>query len=338
MFDIALKAILFFSITTYASGVTAHKFELMFLQFAVITLFCISLFCKKIRNLEKKEIIFIIFVLVSPLIGIIWNRFNSFSVASYAILFFCVSFGILIFQYSKQPEKCFKWLIWGAFANISFMFLQRYAGINVFIPTNHLGVHFVSESGGMIGSAPRLAMLLTLMLPFMNIWIGLFFIGICCFIKEFSILILCVFIPFSFLKKRREKIIYSVFLLLLCSLGIFLFKKYLFAAFFIRWHEWRPAIIAIVQNPAGVGLGGYPVLSNGFLQIIYMTGFAGIALFVYIFKEFFRKFILNKETLGIIAIFSLMSFEYLLETIRLWPLIITVITFYFIKQKEAEVC
>jgi hypothetical protein len=333
MFDTLLGWILFLSVTFQWRVDNPYKMELMFFQTAVSILFIISIWCKRRRELSNEAKVFCTVLLSLTLAGVALNGFASVSMMAWLILLLCSLFGMLVYQYCEKPKKVMWFVTAGAIVNIAVMLLQRYGGIDVLTPTiGDIKMPVPGEYGGLIGSSPRLGMLLTMIFPLCSWPVAAVFAGVCLWIKELTVLAVVSLILFFKSDRWWKKLIIAV----ISAAGVYFLRGYIIQALGARWVSWKPALIVILNNPKGFGVGLFPSVFSSVLQTIYMMGLAGIAFYVYIFQRLSKNFKPTAEVLAVIALLSLMVFEYVLETIRLWPVIITVVAFYFIKQKEVE--
>ena len=336
MVDKVFKTILLFTPIAYCVGVHYYKFELVFFQLASILLFASALFDtpKREFNIKKLMVLFLGICLFSVVI----NGFQDKSLSVLITAFIaCVDIFILA-VYSKDLRKSFNWLMIGLGIN-TLVYAGQMFGYSPFIDPKTLagpGGEVVNQYGGIIGNAPRFAAFIALALPFVSRFylIPALILGI--FLKETSIFVaisIVVIYKYGIYDKEWGIAWINKFFIIVGIVLIAIFSKSILQSFSLRITIWEEAINHFAQRPlVGFGLGNFKIADysmSSFLQWIYGVGLLGVG---------FICLCLKRIKWYLIPLLFLCLFEYPFEIPRLYPLLIAVIAYYAIEQKEDKLC
>ncbi len=337
MVDRVFKTILFFTPIAYCIGVDYWKFEIVFFQLSSIILFISALngIPKREFNIKKLISIFLGICLFSTIV----NGYQIKSLSAMINIFIGIVDIAILSIYCVDLKKCLNWLMIGLGIN-TVVFIGQMFGYSPFIdPSTFIGGNgqvIIGQFGGIIGNSPRFAAFIALMLPFVSRWylIPALILGL--FLNEASILfsIFCVslYTIYTINNDMLNPNQYSVLFISLLFAGlasIFFFREHISQSFSIRFSMWRDVISNLAQQPFnGFGLGVFPLAdyaASSFLQWIYGVGVLGVG---------FITLCIKRIKWYMLPLIFLCLFEYPFEIPRLWPLIIFIIAYYAIEQKE----
>ena len=333
MVDKVFKTILLFTPIAYCIGVGWYKFELVFFQIASIMLFMASMFDTPKRTFKLKKLIALFLGIC--LFSVMVNGFQNKSLSALINIFLGCADILILSMYSKDLKKCLNWLMAGLGIN-ALIFVGQVYGYSPFIDPNTFtgstGEVVKGEFGGIIGNSPRFACFIALALPFVNRWYLIPAIGLGLFLGEASIFI-SIFILLSktaiYHFDKEGKII----ALIIGILALLVFYKHIGHAFSIRLEAWKGVIDQLAQRPwAGFGLGSYQLTDyamSSFMQWLYGVGLIGIGFIV---------LCLRRIKWYMIPLVFLCLVEYPFEIPRLWFVLIFIIAYYAIEQKEDLLC
>jgi hypothetical protein len=217
------------------------------------------------------------------------------------------------------------------------------------------------EEGGIMGNAPRLASYLTLIFPFVPLWLKGVFLAIALIVKEFALVGLAWLMALAFCIKniKKREIIYEVGfvgLIIFAISGISRYHSDIYASLHLRWTIWKPAIEMIFKRPLlGYGFGIYPEIANQFtnigqlvicafssiLQFIFEVGLLGVVWIGFAIKYYKKYSGFNPATWGVVALLMLSILEYPFQIPKLYFTICAVLAFFIIQKEdtnESSVC
>ena len=323
MVDRVFKTILLFTPIAYCVGVGAYKFELIFFQMASVILFISTMFDNQKRQPQGKALIGLFLGLC--LLSVYLHGFQLRNLSALInILIGCFDIYI-VSAYVRDINKCANWLLIGIGLN-TLVFIGQILGYSPFIDPNTFtgsaGEVIKGEFGGIIGNAPRFAMFIALVLPFVSrlYIIPALIIGI--YLQEVSVFFSAYV---TLMMKSDWRLSSVVFFSGLVAVGVFYQK--IFHSITIRLPIWRQIVDLLAHSPIkGYGLGRFDLADyamSSFLQWIYGVGFLGIGFFI---------LCIRKIKWYLIPLFFLCLFEYPFEVPRLWIVIVFCIAFYAIKE------
>lgn len=331
MVDNILKITLLFTPIAYCCGVNYYKFELVFFQVFSILLFTSSMFDTPKREFRLKRII-AIFLLVC-LFSVVVNGFQTNSLSALINIFFACLNIYIITIYSKNLESCFNWLLVGLGINVLIYIGQRFGFHPIIDPstlTGPNGAKIENEYGGVIGNAPRFAAFIALSLPFVN---RLYMIP--ALILGFLLKEIAIFFTIAIIIYHRIKSIGWLFLFIsVCIISILFLHKGIISSFNLRLPIWKDLITNLSQRPLlGFGIGNFKIADyacSSFLQWMYGVGMiGGIGVIAICLKR--MKWYLS-------PLLFLCCFEYPFEIPRLYPVLVCILAYYGIEQKEEKIC
>ncbi|KKL96690.1 hypothetical protein LCGC14_1841980 [marine sediment metagenome] len=332
------KVILLFTPIAYCVGVHYYKFEVVFFQLTSMILIISSLFDTPKREFKIKKILTLFLGIC--MLSVVLHGFQIKNLSALINIFFgCIDVYILA-VYSKDLKKCINWLMVGLGIN-ALIFIGQWFGYSPFIDPKTIhgsaGGIIPGEYGGIIGNAPRFAAFITLVLPFISVWYLIPAIVLGFVLKEVGIIIsvLIVFIAKTLIAYRNDEVgeglckFVLLFSLLSGAVLLYFYHTKILTSFSIRMNTWKTALEHIAQRPFfGFGLGTFNIADFGcssFLQWIYGVGFLGLGFIVLCIK---------KIKWYLFPLLFLCLFEYPFEIPRLYPLLVFVIAYWAIEQKE----
>jgi hypothetical protein len=338
MVDKIVKFLLLVTPIAYGVNINLDYFSMRFFQIGVMALFCASLFDTPKREIGNIKIpIILLFVLL--LFNSFWHRFQPLDTRSLEDVFFAVLAFVIIVRYLSNTKGCFKYILWAAIINIVVMIMQK-IGYSPIVSFSHPGAYINCE-GGIMGSSSRLAMYITIVLPFIwQISIGAFIalvltILIC---GEHNVLYaLGVFLIFK--AKGKMRIATTIL-----TIGIFYFyRQHYVQSILFRWNNvWKETLDMIFKQPLlGYGYGNYSLFTakesfSSYLPFIYGTGILGVVWIGYVLRGYFKNFDYSAECLAVLVFLILGITEYPLEIPRLWFTIITIMAFFAIHRRKVS--
>ena len=292
---------------------------------ASILLFISALYDTPKRDFKIKKLMSLFLGIC--IFSVVVNGFEIRNISALINIFIgCVDV-IILAVYSENLKKCLNWLIVGLGINTLFMITQMF-GFTQFA-AEKIGQY--KEFGGIIGNAPRFAAFIALCLPFVSVWyiIPALILGI--LLKEASIFVsILVILVYQLVKQMKYKTLAFVSIGVLGLIGFF--HSYILQAFSIRLTVWKTLLENLFQRPLiGFGLGFFDIADYGFsiMQWLYGVGILGIGFIVICLK---------RMEWYMVPLLFLCIVEYPFEIPRLYPLIIFVIAYYAINQREERLC
>jgi len=271
------------------------------------------------------------------IINSFWHMFQPLDTRTVEDLFFAILGIIIISNYLKDVRGCYPYIFTAVGINLFIMVLQKF-GYNIAIgwtPGTHGAVG--AYVGGLMGNSSRLAMYITLVLPFIwSVSITLFMalVGAILLCGEHNVLfVLGVFLIFKYHGWRR--IVSTI-----ATIGVFfLYRQHYITSLVFRWENvWKETIDLIFKQPLlGYGFGNWYLIYgresyNSYLPFIFGLGILGLAWLVYTIGKFRKDLIKSTEGLAVLTLLILCSYEYVIEVPRLWFTIIFIIAAFLIKK------
>lgn len=332
MVDKVLKAILLFTPVFYCVGVNYYKVEIIYFQIASIILFMASMADVPIRrfNIRKLMCLFIGICLYSVIV----NGYSTKSLSALINVFLGCMDVYIITVYCRDLKKSFSWLMIGLGINTVVMIGQMLGYSPIIDPATiqgKSGEMFRGEYGGIIGNAPRFANFIALCLPFVSRWYILPAIVLGVILNELSIFVSIFAILFYETASRKMYKTMAGLILLSIAGTVSVFPK-IISSSMLRFNIWKDVFHITALRPwKGYGIGTLGIADYGFsiMQWISGVGFFGIG---------FVLICLKRMKWYLIPLLFLCVFEYPFETPRLYPLLICVIAYFAINQKEERLC
>lgn len=351
-----LYAILFFCPVIYLVGTPLGRLDVIFFQVSSLVLIVSWLNIYAAFEFLTPFVV-LIFAGVASLflsgfnLGVTVNVINLF--------FFCTTVMVIregILSGIFNSKQMIIMLLLASGGNIAVLFCQK---VGLPYPIED----YPGDEGGLMGNAPRLAGLLTILAPFAYKYCRpLFFLYAIAslFLGEIVLCFVCLLTIALNVPKWTRHIQYYIVVLVGAAYVIFN-HAHIMQSLTLRYVIWKPTIEVILQKPLfGYGLGVFPLVANqifssqnvtfynnraaencfsSFLNVLFSFGIVGgLALISYIWREASFRLDNDKAVLtSLAALFILCIVEYPLEIPRLWMTIAVVVAIFLVKPKPEVV-
>lgn len=336
MVNNVVKFFILFSVIGYNRIMPMQIFDGNIFYVAVICLFIASLFDKPKREITNKY-------LIASLLGLLLFNIYQHGIKAYIVVY--AAKGLLsilalkiIVEYCDNLGKIYDYFIYGVVINLLLFFLQTLGYFPV-LTNSHKSFY-----GGFMGNLPRLSTYLCLVLPYiLN--------------KSFLLFCVCI-ITCVFLSPDPQTAILFIGAVLLTAKYKFGFISFIGLAaglYFVygevlnslngRFSKWREMLTSFFSRPiSGFGFGYIEeftkdahkdaTIHSSLLQFVVEGGVLCSIWLYQTIKEFFRRCSKSVESMGVLSLILLSTFEYPVEMKRLSFTIICVVAFFLIKQGE----
>ena len=333
MFDVILKFFILLSITNAIPIGAINTSDKIVYYVGVFILLLTSLFCKKVRELKSKRIIYLTIGLVFNSL-LIFKFYIPYMMYSLRIMCALLSY-VLIVQYTQKPKEIYKFFEIGIVLSIIYLCLQTIGFDYLWIPGSPVGSY-----GGLMETTPKFADLIIIVLPTLNIILMPFAILVCLVgDPETTILIVCFVFLLIIMPKHCK-----IYVIILFVMSVFLYRENILFSLETRYKLYLSGIKqSLPYWNTGVGIGNkfgvkelsqVSILSSSLLQFICCSGVIGVLWLGYICKTYVRYFNKSKECLAILGIIILSCIESPFEIIRLWIVMITQLAFFEISLER----
>jgi hypothetical protein len=310
--------------------------DLILFRTGVIGLFMVSLIDKPKRQIPQDILQIVLSLFTIAIINIFIHTFAPVTMMGFQNLCLGIIGFCIVYIYWDEKQDIRRYILYAGLINLLFFIGQRFG----FNPAFNK-MPFTGEEGGLLGNKQRLMTYFTLLTPFlpMPFLIISFVLGI--FTKQYII-----FIPIALMLFAKRKMPFGRLIIALSTLiALYILRGRLFASLAYRFNNaWSPALTAFFkQCLIGFGLGArvlpdMEVIGSSYLQFIFSVGIIGAAWIGYVFKTIYKKISFNRESVAFMTLTLVMTVEYPLEILRLWFLVIAILTMFLIKQKGAPQC
>jgi hypothetical protein len=340
MIDKFLYWMVLISPVFYIPGSSLARAELIFFHLAMAGLFVCALMDKPKRALSLSCLVSLLCVAGLQLLMPI--AMNTTMNALVNLVLGCMGIYVITQYSAGGSRKICEAMVIAGVINIVLTIGQS-VGFSPIVEQSH------NQFGGIMGNAPRLADYLALTFPLaMNVSLiaGLLWLVTSVYLHQYPVFL----VAFVYFLIKYPK--YRVHSCVLIAIFAGIFHNHIIQSLTIRFDQLKVGLDILFQSPLlGIGIGNYPSMlhaklgdfSNGdhalssAVEFFFNFGIVGgLAIIVILVKEFIKnRFIgFSLEEITIICLIALCLIEYPFEIIRLWPIIIAMVGFYFITHKQ----
>jgi hypothetical protein len=332
-----------------------------FFRVSIITLFLLSLYRYPLREIPKSKGM-ILFILVG-IMSCSFHFFNAVDTSHFTNLFLAFLGMIIIYQHIDKPETYYKYIVISLLINL-YLYLMQVAGFNP-IPSFSCKDAFNNGVwGSFFGTTPRFNSYMALCIPFvlyckeirplLRYALIVVILISCTLVAHIEIMIFLTTAIVLICSIQNRKLRTYIILILIISGLIIINQTHVLTkvtnSINLRIDNWQSNLQQLKQYPIlyliGYGISyprGCPTLAinqdptllGDHFQYSLCLGVFGILFMVYAWSKFFFNFKSNQaESLTILVLFLLCFFEYSLQLLRCWHLIIIALGFKLIKDNK----